>query len=465
MSNVNVELPVLQSLVNVGGTYDAPARNITFGGITFTGTSWLGPSSNQGFADQQTGAYMAGNQNWPPDRINSCQSGCAQFEAVRPHWFQMPAAVQVSAASGITFTDSQFVNLGQTAIGIGNDANAHASGVGLGASGITVTRSEIARNSAGGVVVGGVRADAHHPSDQRMVNRDITVSYNRIHDLGVEYRGNVSVLNTYVTTATVSHNEVYNMPYSGLSLGYGWGANDAGGSNHYANRGLYNYQPRYSTPTTASNNKLINNYVHDVMQQMTDGGCIYTLALEPERGDQRQPLPAHQRLVRALLRRGLQVLPRDRQRLLRHRNVGHRQLLGRREHGQLDPHQQLVDQQQHQRHQRRPRQRRQRQRRRLGRQLAVRRPGGDGQRRAGRQRWRRPGERHGRRQPVEPLRRRRHHEQQHPGEALGLQRRREPALELHVRASSSPCRASVSTSPAQEPPTAPRRSSGTVTAA
>lgn len=281
MSNVNVELPVLQSLVNVGGTYDAPARDITFGGITFTGTSWLGPSSNQGFADQQTGAYMAGNQNWPADRINSCQQGCAQFEAARPHWSQMPAAVQVSAASGITFTDSQFVNLGQTAIGIGNDANAHASGVGLGASGITITRSEIARNSAGGVVVGGVRADAHHPSDQRMVNRDITVSQNRIHDLAVEYRGNVSVLNTYVTTATVSHNEIYNMPYSGLSLGYGWGANDAGGSNHYANRGLYNYQPRYSTPTTASGNKLINNYVHDVMQQMTDGGCIYTLGWNP----------------------------------------------------------------------------------------------------------------------------------------------------------------------------------------
>ncbi|MFD7659433.1 RICIN domain-containing protein [Actinosynnema sp. NPDC059797] len=281
MSSTGVELPVLQSLVNVGGTYDAPAHHISFSGITFTGTSWLGPSSNQGYADQQTGAYMAGNWNWPADRITSCQNGCAQFEAVRPHWSQMPAAVQVSAANDITFSESQFVNLGQTAIGIGNDANAHAGGVGLGAANITVTRSEIARSSAGGVVVGGVRADAHHPSDQRMVNRDITVSHNRLHDLGVEYRGNVSVLNTYVTNATVAHNEVYNMPYSGMSIGYGWGANDAGGSNHYANRGLYNYQPRYTTPTTASNNRLLNNHIHDVMQQMNDGGCIYTLAWNP----------------------------------------------------------------------------------------------------------------------------------------------------------------------------------------
>ena len=281
MSTVSVELPVLQSLVNVGGTYDAPAHDITFSGITFTGTTWLGPSSDQGYVDQQTGAYLAGTWDWPADRMTSCQNGCRQFEAARPHWHQMPAAVQVSAADGITFSDSEFVNLGQTAIGIGNDANAHASGVGLGASDITVTGSEIARSSAGGIVAGGVRADAHHPSDQRMVNRDITVTDNRILDLGVEYRGNVSVLTTYVTTTDVSHNEVYNMPYTGMSIGYGWGSNDAGGSDHYANRGLYAYQPRYSTPTTASGNRLVGNHVHDVMQQMNDGACIYTLGWNP----------------------------------------------------------------------------------------------------------------------------------------------------------------------------------------
>ncbi len=279
MSNVSVELPVLQSLVNVGGTYDAPTHHLTFSGITFTGTSWRGPSSNQGYVDQQTGSYIAGNWSWPA--FTSCHEGCQQFEATRPNWYQMPAAVQVSAANNITFTDSQFVNLGQTAIGIGNDANAHASGVGLGAGNITVTRSEIARSSAGGIVVGGVRADAHHPGDQRMVNRNITVSNNRIHDLGVEYRGVVSVVTTYVSTALVSHNEVYNMPYTGMSIGYGWGANEPGGNTNYANRGLYNYQPRYTTATTASNNQLIGNYVHDVMQQMTDGGCIYTLSWNP----------------------------------------------------------------------------------------------------------------------------------------------------------------------------------------
>src|SRR3954462_12624143 len=182
MGSADVELPTLQSLVAVGGTYGAPAHNLSFSGITFTGTSWLGPSSNQGFVDQQTGGYLTGNWSWPAS--GACGSGCSQFEATRPRWSQMPAAVQVSAANTITFTGDQFVNLGQIAVGIGNDANAHATGVGLGASNITGTGSEIARNKAGGIVVGGVRADAHHPSDQRMVNRDITISNNRIHGLG-----------------------------------------------------------------------------------------------------------------------------------------------------------------------------------------------------------------------------------------------------------------------------------------
>jgi hypothetical protein len=279
MSTVTVELPVLQSLVNIGGTYAAPAHHISFSGITFSGTSWLGPSSNQGFVDQQTGAYIAGTWSWPA--LTACRSGCTQFEATRPNWYQMPAAVQVSAANNITFSNDQFVNLGQTALGIGNDANAHASGVGLGASSITVTGSTFTRTSASAIVAGGVRADAHHPSDPRMINRDITISNNLVHGLGVDYRGISSFLPTYVTNVTISHNEIYNMPYSGLTIGYGWGSNDAGGSNEYADRGLYNYQPRYSTATTAANNQITGNYIHDVMQQMNDGGCIYTLSANP----------------------------------------------------------------------------------------------------------------------------------------------------------------------------------------
>lgn len=280
MSTVDVEVPRLASLIDVGGGYASPATHIAFSGLQFSGTSWLGPSSD-GYASQQTGAYLSGQWATPSDWLTSCQGGCQLFEATRPHWNQMPAAVQVSAADHITFTGNRFTQLGQDGLGIGNDADAHATGVGLGADTVTATGNVFTQDAGGGIVVGGVQADAHHPSDTRMTNQNITLSDNVIHDVALDYRDMTSILVTYVNGATVSHNEVYNLPYSGMAIGYGWGTNDPGGSQDYVNRGLYNYQPIYTTPTTAANNHITDNYIHDIMQQMNDGGCLYTLSASP----------------------------------------------------------------------------------------------------------------------------------------------------------------------------------------
>ncbi|MET7422712.1 ricin-type beta-trefoil lectin domain protein [Dactylosporangium sp. NPDC005555] len=281
MATVDVQLPRLESLLRVGGTYAAPAHHLTFSGLQFSGTSWLQPSSNQGYADQQTGAYMYGTWNRPADALTSCQSGCQLFEATRPAWRQMPAAVQVSAANTVSFTGNRFTNLGQVGLGIGNDANAHGTGVGLGARDIAVTGNVFEYTSAGAVIAGGVQADAHHPGDSRMTNSNITVSNNVVHDVATEYRSHVGLLMTYTAGSTMAHNELYNLPYSGIALGYGWGANDAGGSQDYTDRGLYNYQPRYTTATIAANNRVTANFVHDVVQQMTDAGAFYHLSASP----------------------------------------------------------------------------------------------------------------------------------------------------------------------------------------
>ena len=150
MATADVQLPRLESLLRVGGTYAAPAHHLSFAGLQFSDTSWLQPSSSQGYADQQTGAYIYGTWNRPADALTSCQSGCQLFEATRPSWRQMPAAVQVSAANTITFTGNRFTNLGQVGLGIGNDANAHATGVGLGARDVTSTGNTFEYISAGG---------------------------------------------------------------------------------------------------------------------------------------------------------------------------------------------------------------------------------------------------------------------------------------------------------------------------
>jgi hypothetical protein len=279
MKGTDVELPRLQSLVQLSGSYGRPVQGVAFRGITFTGTTWLQPSTDQGYADQQNGAHIVGRYPMPANWLSTCQYGCQQFEGTRNQWWQIPAAVQVSAAKDIAFSDDTFTGLGQVGLGIGNDAT--ASGVGLGASGITIDGNAFTDDAGNGVVVGGIQPDAHHPSDPAMTNRDITISNNLVNGVGTDYKEVSAILSTYVTRATITHNEVENLPYDGIDIGWGWGINDPGGSQDYVNRGTYNYQPVYTTPTTAKDDLVAGNLIHDTKNVMHDGGSIYNLSASP----------------------------------------------------------------------------------------------------------------------------------------------------------------------------------------
>ncbi|WP_292853262.1 fibronectin type III domain-containing protein, partial [Microbacterium sp.] len=281
-ASLDVELPRLQALVSVGGTYDAPVSGLAFEGLQFSGTSWMGPSSPDGYADQQNGTFLTGAYSYrPADAFTSCSRGCEMFERARTAWGQEPAAVQVSAASDVSFTGNLFTNLGQTALGIGNDANATVSGVGLGARSISVVGNRFTEASGHGIAVGGVLADAHHPSDVRMTNQDILIEDNTVDHVSVDYKDNGGILSTYVTNARILHNEVSNVPYDGIDTGFGWGINDAGGSNDYVDRGYYNWNPKYTTPTTLKDNVVEGNLVHNTKARFADGGSVYNLSASP----------------------------------------------------------------------------------------------------------------------------------------------------------------------------------------
>ena len=280
-NSLDIELPRLQTLVSVGGTYDNPVSNLQFSGIQFSGTSWLGPSSSEGYAAQQNGTYIKGAYSYrPSDALTSCERGCPAFERARNTWQQEPAAVQVSAARYVSFTNNTFTNLGTSALGIGQDANATLSGVGLGASDIAVTGNRFTEVGGHGAFIGGVLPDAHHPSDPRMINKNIRFEDNTINRAAVDYKDNSAILTTYVTNLRIVRNEFTNVSY-GLDTGFGWGINDPGGSQEYTNRGYYNYNPRYSTPTTLRDNLLANNLVHNTNFRFADSGAIYNLSASP----------------------------------------------------------------------------------------------------------------------------------------------------------------------------------------
>jgi hypothetical protein len=277
----DVELPKLTSLVQISGSYASPAHNLAFQGLAFEHTTWLTPGTSIGYADQQSGTFLAQSYQQPSNFLSSCQSGCQQFEATRNSLGEAPAAVEVSAASNITFSSDTFTHLGEVGLGIGQDNDAVASGTGLGASGITADHDTFTDDSGAGIVVGGVQPNAHHPSNTAMTDQNITLTNNLVSGVAEDYKDMAGILSTYVTHADIEHNEVANLPYDGIDIGWGWGMNDPGGSQDYVNRGTYNYQQIYTTPTTLKNTVVSSNVVHGTKKLFHDGGSIYNLSANP----------------------------------------------------------------------------------------------------------------------------------------------------------------------------------------
>ncbi len=286
MTRIDAVLPRLESLVSIAGSYDRPVTDLSFRGIGFRHTSWLGASSAEGYASQQSGSYLAGLvPGYPEDPIRDCSWGCWAFETMRNRWRQQPAAVQVAAAVRVTFDQAQFSQLGQIALGIGNNPEANDSGVGYGAAGVEVRRSRFDHLAGGAIMVGGITPDAHHPPRAEMGVRNVVITDNRIETVSQDYKEQAAILVTYAAGTVVTHNDVSDTPYDGIDIGWGWGVNDPGGSGAYRTRtrGYYD-QPGnivYDTPTILRDTVVLGNRVHKVKQWFADGGAIYHLSADP----------------------------------------------------------------------------------------------------------------------------------------------------------------------------------------
>ncbi|UZP36734.1 hypothetical protein NXS19_004550 [Fusarium pseudograminearum] len=268
MTTASAYLGTQEVLMVVGGTYGEPIHDLHFKGIAFKHSTWLRPDT-YGYIDQQTGGHMGNDSLWP------------NFEASRPHWWQMPSAIQVSAAYNIKVESCTFRELGAGGIGVANDQNSHFTGVGLGANNIRIDDNYFTQVMGNSITVGGIQADAHHPSQPEMIVSDIHVSNNIFNNNSVLWSSTVPILFTYTQSSSITHNDIYNHPYSGICHGYGWGSNDKGGSPEYVKRGLYNYQPLYNTPTTMKNNLIEGNLIHHFGRTHTDFGGVYTLSRSP----------------------------------------------------------------------------------------------------------------------------------------------------------------------------------------
>ncbi|MFF1452381.1 discoidin domain-containing protein [Streptomyces sp. NPDC058274] len=253
LSTATVTVPRVQDLVDLNGTKAAPVSNVSFEGLTFSYSTWLAPSSSEGLIEGQAGFRMVGND---PD-----------FDATRLKWQKTPGAVNVSHGHDVGFRGNTFTHLGAVGLNLNT-----------GTQGTDITGNVFRQIAATGIQIGGVEVIDAHPDDPRDITKDTTVDNNVVTKAADQYNGSLGILAGYTDHTVITHNKVYDLPYSGISVGWGWGLTDKGGDTNYpGNSGV----PVWDTDTTSRDNKVTDNDVFDIMKSQADGGAIYTLSTNP----------------------------------------------------------------------------------------------------------------------------------------------------------------------------------------
>ncbi len=195
---VPVVAPVLETLLAGEGTADAPLRDLAFRGLTFTHATWLAPDEPTGFPQ------IIGSWYWTEGELA-----------------RMPGHVTFRAAEGITLEGNHFMALGGQALTLSE----------VGADN-TVRGNVFDDLSGGGVELHGSGGG----------NR---VTDNRVRDVGLDYRSSIGIVLEGAPDSTIAHNQVNDVPYSGI-----WGESPSG--------------------------LLVeNNLVYDAVREVPDGGGIY----------------------------------------------------------------------------------------------------------------------------------------------------------------------------------------------
>ena len=216
----------IRGLMHIEGTdYDNMVYNIRFEGITFADTTWTRPSTQHGHSDAQNNHIRESGDRLPD------------------------AAITVAKANGVCFTGCTFTRLGITAVKMVRGVqNSHF--VGNHFYDISGSAINIGDPSYG-------NANVSNPTDLRMMMKNDDVLNNYIHNIGVDFNSSAAISLGFGADMDFNYNELFNMPYSGYHIGYGW-------------------QTRFEN--NLKNLVIGNNFIHDFMGDgVADGGGVYTL--------------------------------------------------------------------------------------------------------------------------------------------------------------------------------------------
>lgn len=248
LQTATVTIPQLETLVKMQGTVDNPVNYINFKNISFEHSSWLRPSK-EGLVPHQAGMYML-------DAYKLKVPGTPDKKGLENQaWVGRPkAAVEVAYASHITFDGCGFEHMAST--GLDFQRGTHND----------VVKGSLFKDIGGTAILDGVYSDEaqevhmpYNPGDKREICTNDTITNNLITDVTNEDWGSVGIGAGYVKGINITHNEVCDVNYTGISMGWGW----------------------TKTVNAMSDNHIIANKIHHYARNMYDVAAIYTLSAQP----------------------------------------------------------------------------------------------------------------------------------------------------------------------------------------
>jgi hypothetical protein len=247
-----VELPVLEVLVDGRGELGRPVAHVRFERLAFAYATWLGPSGPDGYAADQSGFHLVGSGHLPNIIGHDA-------DVVRT-----PGNLRFRYARHVTFVGNAFAHLGAVALDFDTGSQHN-----------TIVDNRFEDTSSAAIQLGGVARDDHHPTDPAQVTRDNRIANNLIRGVGREYVDAAGVYIGVTTRSLVEHNEIYDVPWAGIAIGWGWGLLDPGSFPGLPNAFSGEWGV-FDTPTAASGNRILHNRIHGFLNELWDGGAIYT---------------------------------------------------------------------------------------------------------------------------------------------------------------------------------------------
>lgn len=204
---------------------------ISFQGINFAKTDWDHIGKDYGFYGKA----------FPEDHPLYKN---IEYSGVHPQAaFEVPSAIYIESSKGVNFTDCNFENISYTAVKFdkaSKDCN--------------ITSCSF--NEIGGNAIF-VNGDFVVPA----TTQNIDVTDTHISNYGRIFNNAIGILLTHAIDCDLTHNEIHDGWYTGISVGWNWGYTD--------------------NPT--NNINISNNLIYNIGNGwLSDMGAIYTLGIQPD---------------------------------------------------------------------------------------------------------------------------------------------------------------------------------------